>query len=265
MCGFIIHQREHTKVNGMQAIAEMDYRGLRTKYRGYKNWKEYDLLHTALPMVDPDPDISIQPIQYDDEPPSLFVGEIFNYKDFGDYPSDAHMIHSRYREELSHEFFHKFDGFWSYVTFFNDAPIAYTDFLGIKPIYYRRDVEVMASEIDVLKQYGPVTPDAIFHSNVMKWGYDPQGGTPWNEIFQLKPGHFLYKGREYPYWDWGSVPVTNLYDDLSLAVKLRLGGFRDAAVLLSGGLDSAIVYQLIKQQGLNVTACLLYTSPSPRD
>jgi asparagine synthetase B (glutamine-hydrolysing) len=254
MCGFLIHQRDHTGVNGMQAIQEMSYRGLRTKYRGYKTWKEYDMLHTALPMVDPDPDVSIQPIQYDDEPPSLFVGEIFNYKDFGDYPSDAHMIHSKYREELNHEFFHKFDGFWSYVTFFNDAPIAYTDFLGIKPIYYRRDVEVMASEPDVLKQYGPVTKDEIFHSNVMKWGYDPQGGTPWNEIHQLKPGHFLYKGREYPYWDWGSVPVSNLYDDLSLAVKLRLGGFRDAAVLLSGGLDSTIVYQLIKQQGLNVTA-----------
>ena len=79
MCGFIIHQRDHTGVNGMQAISEMSYRGLRTKYRGYKCWKEYDLLHTALPMVDPDPDIAIQPIQYDDEPPSLFVGEIYHY------------------------------------------------------------------------------------------------------------------------------------------------------------------------------------------
>ena len=36
------------------------------------------MLHTALPMIDPDPDIAIQPIQYDDEPPSLFVGEIFS-------------------------------------------------------------------------------------------------------------------------------------------------------------------------------------------
>ena len=52
----------------------------------------------------------------------------------------------------------------------------------------------------------------------MKWGYDPTGETPWNEISQLKPGHFLYEGREYPYWDWNQVPITNLYDDLSLAV-----------------------------------------------
>ena len=62
MCGFIIHKRDHTKVNGMKAIDDMSYRGLRTKYRGYKCWKEYDLLHTALPMVDPDPEIAIQPM-----------------------------------------------------------------------------------------------------------------------------------------------------------------------------------------------------------
>ena len=63
MCGFIITKRDHTKVNSMNAINEMAYRGLRTKYRGYKPWKEYDLLHTALPMIDPDPDVAIQPIQ----------------------------------------------------------------------------------------------------------------------------------------------------------------------------------------------------------
>ena len=96
MCGFLIHKREHSKVNSLNAMKDMEYRGLRTQYRGYKAWKEYDMLHTALPMIDPDPDIAIQPIQYDDEPPSLFVGEIFNHKDFGDYPTDAHMLHSKY-------------------------------------------------------------------------------------------------------------------------------------------------------------------------
>ena len=87
----------------------------------------------------------------------------------------------------------------------------------------------------------------------MKWGYDPMGGTPWNEIRQLKPGHFLYKGQEVCYWDWNKVPLMNLRDDLSHAVNLRLGGFRDASILLSGGLDSSIIYGLIKQQGLNIT------------
>jgi len=252
MCGFII-AKDHKDANVIKIIEKMSYRGLRD-YKGYKQYKGYNMAHVALPMIDPSPELSIQPIQYDKEPPSMFVGEIFNYKDFGDYETDAIMIHKTYRENMSHDFFHNFDGFWSFITFFNDEPIVYTDFLGIKPVYYRKDVEAIASEIDVLKEFGPVTHNQIFTSNTMKWGYDPTGNTPWNEIAQLKPGCFLYKGKEYPYWDWNQVPVTNLYDDLSLAVKLRCNGFRDIAMLLSGGLDSTIIHGLIKEQGLDVTS-----------
>ena len=252
MCGFII-AKDNPGNNVIGMIEKMSYRGLKD-YKGYMSYKGYNLAHIALPMVDPDPELSTQPIRFEKEPPSMFVGEIFNYKDFGDYETDAIMIHKTYRENKSHEFFHNFDGFWSFITFFNDEPIIYTDFLGIKPVYYRRDTDAAASEIDILKDFGPVTHNNFFHSNVMKWGYDPTGNTPWNEIAQLKPGHFLYKGREYPYWDWNQVPITNLYDDLSLAVKLRCGGFRDVAMLLSGGLDSTIIHGLIKEQGLKVTS-----------
>ena len=131
MCGFLIAKDTNT-VNILEAIDKMNYRGL-PGYKGFIRYKDYNLCHIALPMIDPDPIIATQPIQFKKEPPSMFVGEIFNYKDFGDYESDAFMIHKRYREEKSHEFFHKFDGFWSFITFFNDEPIIYTDFLGIKP------------------------------------------------------------------------------------------------------------------------------------
>ena len=252
MCGFLI-AKDNSKHNVIKYIDKMSYRGL-PEYKGFQQYEGYNLAHIALPMVNPNPDIAIQPIRNDKEPPSMFVGEIFNYKDFGDYETDARMIHETYREEMSHDFFHNFDGFWSFITFFNKKPIIYTDFLGIKPVYYRKDIFAAASEIDVLKEFGPVTRNELFHSNVMKWGYDPTGNTPWNEIEQLKPGHFLYEGREYPYWDWNQVPITNLYDDLSLAVKLRCQGFRDVSMLLSGGLDSTIIHGLIKEQGLNVTS-----------
>tara|TARA_B000000557_G_scaffold71702_1_gene56687 strand:- start:764 stop:2074 length:1311 start_codon:yes stop_codon:yes gene_type:complete len=252
MCGFLI-AKDNSQHNVINYIEKMSYRGL-PEYKGFQQYEGYNLAHIALPMVDPNPDLAIQPIRNGKEPPSMFVGEIFNYKDFGDYETDAIMIHETYRENMSHEFFHSFDGFWSFITFFNKKPIIYTDFLGIKPVYYRRDVDAAASEIDVLKEFGPVTDNEKFHSNVMKWGYDPTGETPWNEISQLKPGHFLYEGREYPYWDWNQVPITNLYDDLSLAVKLRCQGFRDVSMLLSGGLDSTIIHGLIKEQGLKVTS-----------
>ena len=188
MCGFLIADRTETMVNNIKAIDQMSYRGL-SSYRGYNQWGNYDMCHIALPMIDPDPEVSIQPIQEKDEKPSMFVGEIFNYKDFGggSFKSDAHMIHHLNKWGELENFIHQFDGFWSFITFGpTDEPMVYTDFLGIKPVYYRTDLTAIASEPDVLKQYGPVTPNKLFHSNVMKWGYDPTGGPPWNEIKQVK-------------------------------------------------------------------------------
>jgi asparagine synthetase B (glutamine-hydrolysing) len=258
MCGFIIAKQEEGSPNLIKLINEMSYRGEK-EYVGYQHYLGYDLAHIALPMVDPDPKIAIQPIgglnlPIDKGPPSMFVGEIFNYKDFGNYHTDALMIHHEYYNANHYPYpefdWHKFDGFWSYITFSesigDESPIIYTDFLGIKPVYYRNDYDCAASEPNVLKTFGPITPNKTFHSNVMKWGYDPTGGTPWNEIKQLKPGHYLFEGIETPYWDWDKVETTDLYSDLSYAVRNRLSGFRDAAILLSGGLDSTIIYQLIK-------------------
>ena len=59
----------------------MSYRGL-PEYKGFQQYQGYNLAHIALPMVDPNPDLAIQPIRNGKEPPSMFVGDIFNYKDF---------------------------------------------------------------------------------------------------------------------------------------------------------------------------------------
>ena len=163
------------------------------------------------------------------------------------------MLHSLYKEMDNDDIFHTFDGFWSYVTFIENKPIVYTDFLSIKPVYYRTDIEAMASEPNALLALGSVTPNMLHLSNVMKWGYDPTGATAWNEIKQLKAGHYLYDGVEIPYWDWTKVTLTTLRDDLSMAVANRLSGFRDISILLSGGLDSTIIYELAKQMDMNIT------------
>lgn len=254
MCGFVIHkvntpdQELTTKV-----IQNMGYRGL-PGYDNYKHWKGYDMAHTALPMVNKDREKSIQPISnHAWDTPSMFVGEIFNWQDFGEFDHDGHMLHSLYKEMNDDEIFHHFDGFWSYITFVEGKAIVYTDFLGIKPVYYRTDMEAIASEPNALLAFGKVTPNMLHLSNVMKWGYDPTGATPWNEIRQLSPGHYLYDGQEVRYWDWEKVPLTSLREDLTTAVINRLGGFREASILLSGGLDSTIIYELIKEQGLDIT------------
>jgi asparagine synthase (glutamine-hydrolysing) len=257
MCGFIAS-------NGLergilkQAIEDIHYRGL-PDFKGYADadsvWmsKGFQFAHYSLPFVNLDPVKAIQPRKPSSGYPALFVGEIFNYKELG-FEDDIEASIDTFRKE-GPPGFNKFDGFWTFVTVFRGSLIGITDHLGIKPLYYRTDVEVLASEPDVLKQFGTVTRNELFHSNTMKWGYDPTGGTPWNEIKQVPPGHYYHERQVHKYWDWSKVSCTDLRTDLIESVRYRLGGQRDVSILLSGGLDSTIIHNIITQElGHRVTA-----------
>ena len=250
MCGFIAGKGLPQDLS--QVIELMHYRGL-PGYKGYKRLGQFQFAHYSLPFVNLDPAVCVQPI--DSVPPALFVGEIFNYVDLG-YNTDIECSIEEFWNDTDTLFnrFHNFDGFWPFVTLYNGSIIAATDYLAQKPIYYRTDMEVLASEIDVLARLAPVTRDEVFMSNTMKWGYSPDPRTPWNEIKQVPPGHYYYRGKVHEYWDWSKVSRTDLYTDLLKATELRLGGQREVALLLSGGLDSTIIYGLIKQLGKDVTA-----------
>jgi len=248
MCGFIAGE-----VCIGSLLDRISYRGLR-EYKGYKEFGDLQMAHIALPFVNLDPKVATQPFKG-----SMLVGEIFNYKDLGeDYINDTHCADDIFKRD-GLEGFHRFDGFWSFVTAIWDKEdlaykvLAATDYLSQKPIYYRTDMEVLASEIDVLKEFGPVTRNDLFHSNVMKWGYDPSPRTPWMEIKQIPPGCYYYKGGIFPYWDWNKVKSNKcLKEDLKKSVKARLGGQREVSLLLSGGLDSTIIFSIIKDLGYNV-------------
>ena len=252
MCGFIAGKDLPQDLS--QLIELMSYRGL-PGYKGYLRFghkDEMQFAHYSLPFVNLDPAVCIQPIN--SNPPALFVGEIFNYKELG-YETDIECaIEEFWKDDKLFNAFHQFDGFWSFVTTYGANIIAATDYLSQKPIYYRTDMEALASEIDILIHLGQTTRDEVFMSNTMKWGYSPDARTPWNEIKQIPPGHYYYKGAVHEYWDWSKVSCTDLRIDLLKATELRLGGQREVAVLLSGGLDSTIIYGLIKQLGRDVTA-----------
>jgi asparagine synthetase B (glutamine-hydrolysing) len=253
MCGFIAGKDIDKDLS--QVIEMMSYRGL-PDYKGYKRFgknSEYQFAHYSLPFVNLDPAVCIQPI--DSQPPSLFVGEIFNYADFG-YATDIECaIEEFWKGNKLFSNYHNFDGFWSFVTMYEGNIIAATDYLSQKPVYYRTDMEALSSEIDSLVVLGPKTIDEVFMSNTMKWGYSPDARTPWNEIKQIPPGHYYYKGNVHPYWDWNEVPRSTLRNDLIRATELRLGGQRDLSILLSGGLDSTIIYKIVTEiLGRDVTA-----------
>lgn len=255
MCGFIAGK--NIRNNLSKEIESISYRGL-PGLKGYIDDGQFQFAHYSLPFTNLDPNVAIQPIILSNNTPALFVGEIFNWKDLTkpEYQSrsDAQFI-GEYYLEYGLDAFHNFDGFWSFITIKDDDLLVVTDFLGIKPVYYRTDMEVFASEIDILTNLSDVTVNELFMSNVAKWGYDPTGGTPWNEIKQIQPGHYYHKGQTFQYWDWNKVNTGgSLYDDLKESVRLRLGGEREVSVLLSGGLDSSIIYRLIEECGYNIKA-----------
>ena len=256
MCGFVA--AFNTDFNLKDVVEDISYRGL-PGFKGYTRRDHimvpdgFQFAHYSLPFVNLDPDKAIQPRKTAEGYPGLFVGEIFNYEELG-FEDDIQAAISTFRDRGPLGF-NRFDGFWTFVTVFRGNLIGLTDHLGIKPLYYRTDVEVLASEPDVLKQFAPVTRNELFHSNTMKWGYDPTGGTPWNEIKQVPPGHYYYDGKCHPYWDWSVVETSDIRADLIESVRLRLGGQRDVSILLSGGLDSTIIHNIITQElGREVTA-----------
>lgn len=246
MCGFVAYP---TDQNPQSAIHAIHYRGL-PEYIGHREYNGFTYAHTSLPFVNLDPKYAIQPNKIGT--PGLFVGEIFNY-DSKRFETDFEHVHYSFHTLGTREFM-DFDGFWTYVTELDNSLLGITDHLGIKPLYYRTDMEAMASEIDVLKLFGPVSIDETFMSNTMKWGYSPDPRTPYNEIKQLPPGCYIHKGQVHKYWDWDKVDYGDLYLDMKRSVSARLGGQREVSILLSGGLDSSIIYGLLKELGRSVTA-----------
>lgn len=229
-------------------LQKIKYRGIEA-YTAYKQWSSMYLGHVCLPFVNLDPKIATQPIDINGDY-SLFVGEIFNWKELNENNSKTDgELFAKAIKNKDMDLIHNFDGFWSYVAVKNNKLFGMTDYLSQKPLYYRTDCEAIASEIDVLKDIKEVTYDLIYKSNVGKWGYCPDNRSPYNEIKQIPPGCYYYDKQIKPYWDWSKIKYTNLKDMMYQSVKNRLTGERKVAVLLSGGLDSTIVYKIIKDLG----------------
>jgi asparagine synthase (glutamine-hydrolysing) len=223
--------------------------------------------HTRLPIISMD-EAYDQPMLINGTI-GAFVGEIFNYKEINKSPPEgAYYVNFNYPPEsdtetliktftdLGLDGFHQFDGFWAAIFVRNKVTTVVTDYLSQKPLYFHKQSLLVASEpaaiLAALNLNDPLHTDEIYLSNVLKWGYSPDHRTPWEAIKQLPAGVALTypPGPEItPYWDWDEVPARgDIRDILIEAVKNRLVGDRDVAILLSGGLDSTIIYEILTKE-----------------
>lgn len=250
MCGFVI-AREPFEA-GLRAVS---HRGIRTAVAFHSTgW----VGHVRLPIVGVSEEYD-QPIEAG-KWIIAFVGEILNFRDIDPgLICDSELVQSTWIKNGPRGFV-KFDGFWSIAALntSNGDIHLLTDYLAQKPIYYRLDLQVAASEPVAVALAGPTTPDEIYLSSVIKWGYCPDiRRTPYNEIKKTIPGEWVIMPRDGdikreiidPLLPRSMTPAQ-IKQEIEQAIRRRVQSADvPVACLVSGGLDSAITYTIAKRYG----------------
>lgn len=191
-----------------------------------------------------------------------FVGEILDFKKYRPRADcDLGLVADTWVNN-GPEGFRFFDGFWSVVAMdWRDGSLhALVDYLAQKPLYVRRSpgFSAVASEPDAVACLAPVALDGVYLSSVAKWGYCPETWrTPYAGVTKILPGEHLHIGcngqivsSRVDTLTPGSVDRAGLVALVEEAVKLRVQSSDvPVACLVSGGLDSSIVYTLAQRYG----------------
>ena len=269
MCGILISKNKNP-----QAINSIAHRGL--EFDTIKAGDFY-LTHHRLPIQTRDGDEWSQPYEISKGVYLLFNGEIFNYPK-SRFESDTEYLVDFFRGIPTYEtlliaglpHIQSWDGFWAIVIYNTNTQemIAFTDPLGKKQLYINDEGEI-ASEIKPLIKYD-FNPEDIQHDKILdptffgaihKWGYNHDNRTPFLKIKRLLPNTIYSWQSNSPqikkiftpyldFYEWPEIP--GLYPEEDLHTRLRdlmwksvenrlISKDYPISVLLSGGLDSAII------------------------
>jgi len=205
----------------------------------------------------------------------VFNGEIYNHRelraelDYHDYRghSDTETILNflAARGVRSAE---RFNGIFAFALADFDARKLYLarDGFGVKPVYYRAAGRtlVFSSELRGIRQFfdDPLNVDSL--AELLRLRYLPAPDTLFENIRKLRPGHIAevdlagseLRVTEYPFMrSWvRSAPIRNREDAveqygslLKSGVERQLLSDVEVGVLLSGGIDSAVVGTLAQR------------------
>lgn len=257
MCGVVAGFSDVSDI-----LSAMNYRGDGRPFRILKRGGAH-LGHVRLAIRDLGPD-SDQPVDVPGTKTSFgFVGELF---DLGGM-SELDFLTSGVRESrVLGNFLKTIDGFFAVVTVSDTGVIrAFTDHLGIKPLYYWPSRGLVCSEIQPMFAAFPEPKLNNKHlAALVRFGFDHSGDTPWEGIYQLPPGSELLMTREEhyvrKYWDIASEavqypnPVFTFKQKFNCAVLTRCNSDLPVSMLLSGGLDSSLIYYTLKSLSLPISA-----------
>jgi len=258
MCGIMISKTAYRQ--------QMSHRGIKTHVTSYSG---LILVHEHLPIQTR---LWNNPIIETRNHIILFNGELFDIPK--EFDNDLDYIKSIWKDDSwdstdqINRIFNT-DGFYSFILYnkISKEIIVFTDPLGKKQLYYSD--QGIASEIRGLYD-SSMTEDKLFIAHTIKFGYVTNDRTPYNEIKRLLPNK-IYKFDKslnlisasksiYPIEPNKDINLFNpgyrseiLREIIEQAVKNRLVGHEKIGLLLSGGLDSSIIYYHIKKLGYEVT------------
>lgn len=259
MCGVVAavcHGSSGAVEDGMSV---MMHRGIRERIDCGASWA---MGHVRLPIVGTGADHD-QPVRRGRWTIG-FVGEVLDFRERNPTAEcDVDTVADAWTE-LGPSGFTEFDGFWSVVAVDRESDEIHclVDYLSQKPLYVRSDpyARGVASEPDAVAAMGPTRPDWIYLSAVVKWGYCPETWrTPYEGIRRMGPGEYLVMSDRGivrgPIVTDPIVPVgindrSVLAADITDAVRRRVTSSDvPVAMLLSGGVDSSIVFHLVGRYG----------------
>jgi asparagine synthase (glutamine-hydrolysing) len=223
--------------------------------------------HVRLPVQGLDKKFD-QPYEYGNSL-FLFTGEIFNYKKLNPTADSDVQVLAEMWTDIGELCFQYFDGFWACVIYDSSDRRVHilTDHLGKKPLYMHKRTHSVSSEIKALRllEGGKEALDPMYFSSVEKWGYHIGPHTMFSGIEKIPPRtHIilhsltLEKLSQEIYLNlepWGiGDPVPDIRRTIEEAVENRLVSDLPVSILLSGGLDSTIIFELAKRRTKNLMA-----------
>jgi len=143
MCSFLIYKKNKFNQELIKkCIDKLKLRG--PDYTNIIEFGDYIFVHNLLHICG---EITIQPFVYDNIV-ALFNGEIYNYKDFGNYKSDGCCLIPLYNQ-YGESFVTKLDGEFSIIIFdFNKQEILLSsDIFSTKPLWYSINNSINQTDI----------------------------------------------------------------------------------------------------------------------
>lgn len=275
MCGILL------SLSGTDSILNsISHRGIE------RNTLERDgvfLTHHRLPIQTEAGDGWKQPLEIS---PGIFLmynGEIFNY-DKSLYTSDIDYLSRLFGTWTGGDFqmfcaiflarIQNWDGFWSIVIYDSKQKniICFTDPLGKKCLYKNEDGELSSEIKPLVTEFSPL--DVSYLSSVKKFGYVPNGDTPYRNVKRLLPNTIYSYSLQSPdfvtvfphYYRFLNFPLAELsnasYDEhmewlwnkLFESVQNRLLSKNyPISLLVSGGLDSSIIAGILSELKASTT------------